>query len=94
MSMPTLPRTDEGKRICQVIRVKPEALEEYKRVSPAKTWRGQGKRKQTELVLLASNASQTHLARVIKDSLAYQVHAAVWPEVLAALRKAHVVGKP
>lgn len=27
-----LPRTDEGKRICQVIKVKKEALEEYKKV--------------------------------------------------------------
>jgi len=27
-----LPRTDEGKRICQVIKVKPEHLEEYKKV--------------------------------------------------------------
>jgi hypothetical protein len=30
--MPTLPRTNEGKRICQVIKVKPEALDEYKKV--------------------------------------------------------------
>jgi hypothetical protein len=30
--MPELPRTNEGKRICQVIKVKPEALEEYKKV--------------------------------------------------------------
>ncbi|CAK9783441.1 unnamed protein product [Cutaneotrichosporon oleaginosum] len=44
------PKTNEGRRICQVIKVKPEALDEYKRV-----------------------------------------HAAVWPEVLDALRKAHVV---
>lgn len=28
-----LPRTDEGKRICQVIKVRPEHLEEYKKVS-------------------------------------------------------------
>ncbi|UOH84977.1 hypothetical protein LQV05_001793 [Cryptococcus neoformans] len=48
--MPQLPRTDEGKRICQIVRVKPERLEEYKKV-----------------------------------------HAQVWPEVLGALRKAHVV---
>lgn len=27
-----LPRTDEGIRICQVIKVKPEALEGYKKV--------------------------------------------------------------
>lgn len=33
--MPELPRTNEGKRICQVIKVKPEALEEYKKVSHA-----------------------------------------------------------
>ncbi|GFZ42783.1 hypothetical protein JCM24511_00501 [Saitozyma sp. JCM 24511] len=50
LPMPQLPRTNEGKRICQVIRVKPEQLDEYKKV-----------------------------------------HAAVWPEVLGALRKAHVV---
>jgi hypothetical protein len=31
-SMPELPKTNEGKRICQVIKVKPEALEEYKKV--------------------------------------------------------------
>jgi hypothetical protein len=31
--MPELPRTNEGKRICQVIKVKPEALKEYKEVS-------------------------------------------------------------
>jgi hypothetical protein len=31
--MPELPRTNEGKRICQVIKVKPEKLEEYKKVS-------------------------------------------------------------
>lgn len=30
--MPELPRTNEGKRICQVIKVKPEALDEYKKV--------------------------------------------------------------
>ncbi|RSH94466.1 hypothetical protein EHS25_004269 [Saitozyma podzolica] len=50
LPMPQLPRTNEGKRICQVIRVKPAQLDEYKKV-----------------------------------------HAAVWPEVLGALRKAHVV---
>ncbi|OXB33441.1 hypothetical protein J007_06857 [Cryptococcus neoformans] len=50
LPMPQLPRTDEGKRICQIVRVKPERLEEYKKV-----------------------------------------HAQVWPEVLGALRKAHVV---
>ena len=27
-----LPRTNEGKRICQVVKVKPEYLEEYKKV--------------------------------------------------------------
>jgi hypothetical protein len=32
--MPELPRTNEGKRICQVIKVKPEALDEYKKVYP------------------------------------------------------------
>lgn len=32
---PTLPRTDEGKRICQVIKVRPEHLDEYKRVRRA-----------------------------------------------------------
>jgi len=32
--MPELPKTNEGKRICQVIKVKPEALEEYKKVDP------------------------------------------------------------
>ncbi|KAK1920978.1 rhamnose mutarotase [Papiliotrema laurentii] len=47
---PTLPRTDEGKRICQVIKVRPEHLDEYKRV-----------------------------------------HANVWPEVLATLRRAKIV---
>jgi hypothetical protein len=31
-SKPELPKTNEGKRICQVIKVKPEALEEYKKV--------------------------------------------------------------
>lgn len=31
--MPELPKTNEGKRICQVIKVKPEALAEYKKVS-------------------------------------------------------------
>jgi len=31
-AMPELPRTNEGKRICQVIKVKPEALDEYKKV--------------------------------------------------------------
>jgi len=31
--MPTLPKTDEGKRICQVIKVRPEHLEEYKKAS-------------------------------------------------------------
>ncbi|ORY27490.1 rhamnose mutarotase [Naematelia encephala] len=50
LPMPQLPRTNEGKRICQVIKVKPEALTEYKKC-----------------------------------------HGEVWPEVLAALRKAHVV---
>ncbi|WWC60117.1 uncharacterized protein I303_102681 [Kwoniella dejecticola CBS 10117] len=50
LPFPVLPKTDQGKRICQVIRVKPERLDEYKKV-----------------------------------------HAAVWPEVLGALRKAHVV---
>ncbi|KAI9632407.1 rhamnose mutarotase [Dioszegia hungarica] len=50
LPMPELPRTNEGKRICQIIRVKPEALKEYK-----------------------------------------EVHSAVWPEILAALRRAHVV---
>lgn len=30
--IPALPRTDEGIRVCQVIGLKPEALEEYKRV--------------------------------------------------------------
>ncbi|BEJ13311.1 hypothetical protein CspHIS471_0304850 [Cutaneotrichosporon sp. HIS471] len=45
-----LPRTNEGKRICQVIKVKPESLNEYKRV-----------------------------------------HASVWPNVLDALQKAHLV---
>ena len=30
---PELPRTNEGKRICQVVKVKPEALKEYKEVS-------------------------------------------------------------
>jgi hypothetical protein len=29
---PELPRTSEGKRICQVVKVKPEALKEYKEV--------------------------------------------------------------
>jgi hypothetical protein len=32
-SMPELPRTNEGKRICQVIKVKPEALDDYKKVN-------------------------------------------------------------
>ncbi|WVR03984.1 hypothetical protein IAU60_000983 [Kwoniella sp. DSM 27419] len=50
LPFPELPKTDQGKRICQVVKVRPERLEEYKKV-----------------------------------------HAAVWPEVLAALRKAHVV---
>lgn len=31
-SAPTLPTTDQGIRICQVIQLKPEALEEYKKV--------------------------------------------------------------
>lgn len=30
-----LPKTDEGRRICQVIKVKPEHLDEYKRVGSA-----------------------------------------------------------
>lgn len=30
--IPALPRTDEGIRVCQVIGLKPEALEEYKKV--------------------------------------------------------------
>lgn len=30
---PDLPRTDEGKRICQVIKLRPEALSAYKQVS-------------------------------------------------------------
>jgi hypothetical protein len=30
--VPTLPRTNEGIRVCQVIGLKPEALEEYKKV--------------------------------------------------------------
>jgi hypothetical protein len=29
---PILPRTDEGRRICQVIKVKPEELDAYKKV--------------------------------------------------------------
>jgi hypothetical protein len=29
---PELPRTNEGKRICQVVKVKPEALKEYREV--------------------------------------------------------------
>ena len=28
----SLPRTDEGLRICQVVKVKPECLDEYKKV--------------------------------------------------------------
>ncbi|KAK4686056.1 L-rhamnose mutarotase, partial [Tremellales sp. Uapishka_1] len=32
LPMPELPRTDEGKRICQVIKVRPERLAEYKHV--------------------------------------------------------------
>lgn len=32
MSFTELPRTNEGIRICQVIKVKPETLDEYKRV--------------------------------------------------------------
>lgn len=31
------PKTNEGRRICQVIKVKPEALDEYKRVSNSPT---------------------------------------------------------
>lgn len=30
--VPALPRTDEGIRVCQVIGLKPEALQEYKKV--------------------------------------------------------------
>lgn len=30
--VPTLPKTNEGIRVCQVIGLKPEALEEYKKV--------------------------------------------------------------
>ncbi|ORX36331.1 rhamnose mutarotase [Kockovaella imperatae] len=37
LQMPQLPRTDEGRRMCQVIKVKPEALDEYKRVH-AEVW--------------------------------------------------------
>ena len=33
LPMPELPRTDQGKRICQVIKVRPEALDEYKKAS-------------------------------------------------------------
>ncbi|KAJ9105791.1 hypothetical protein QFC19_003358 [Naganishia cerealis] len=33
--VPELPRTDEGIRVCQVIQLKPEALEEYKKVHQA-----------------------------------------------------------
>lgn len=29
---PELPRTNEGKRICQIVKVKPEALKEYREV--------------------------------------------------------------
>lgn len=29
---PTLPTTDKGIRVCQLIQLKPEALEEYKKV--------------------------------------------------------------
>ncbi|WVQ79158.1 hypothetical protein IAT38_001254 [Cryptococcus sp. DSM 104549] len=50
LPFPELPKTNEGKRICQVVKVRPEHLEAYKKC-----------------------------------------HAAVWPEVLGALRKAHVV---
>ncbi|WVQ94499.1 hypothetical protein IAU59_001578 [Kwoniella sp. CBS 9459] len=50
LPFPELPKTNEGKRICQIVKVRPEHLEEYKKV-----------------------------------------HANVWPEVLGALRKAHVV---
>lgn len=33
LPFPELPKTNEGKRICQVVKVKPEALDEYKKVS-------------------------------------------------------------
>ncbi|KAI9316575.1 hypothetical protein DFJ73DRAFT_803831 [Zopfochytrium polystomum] len=46
---PPFPRTNEGIRVCQVIAVKQDALDEYRKV-----------------------------------------HAAVWPSVLAALRRAHI----
>lgn len=39
MSSLALPRTDEGQRICQVIRVRPERLAEYKKVH-ADVWPG------------------------------------------------------
>ena len=35
-----LPRTDEGKRICQVIKVRPEHLDEYKKVGRREFWYG------------------------------------------------------
>jgi hypothetical protein len=69
--MPELPRTNEGKRICQVIKVKPEALDEYKKVDI--------------LARFPSPSVETKSDR--------QCHAAVWPEVLEALRKSHVVGE-
>ena len=68
MSSPALPRTDEGKRICQVIRVRPERLAEYKkarRIIFPGPW----------MVFMR------------------QVHAEVWPDVIAALRRAHIVGE-
>lgn len=86
LPMPQLPRTNEGKRICQVIRVKPEQLDEYKKVrAPARAWRRTGR--------LRSRTGRLHVFWTPSNSLTRQVHAAVWPEVLGALRKAHVVGQ-
>lgn len=76
--MPELPRTNEGKRICQVIKVKPEALEEYKKVSSIST--------------LPLPMDDCHDLQGGHADF-WQCHAAVWPEVLEALRSSHVVGQ-
>ena len=56
------------KRVCQVIQLKTEYLEEYKRV-------GHNAR------LLSSPSHSSHV----------QIHTSVWPTILAALSRAHII---
>jgi hypothetical protein len=86
-SPPAYPRTNEGIRICQVIEVKPDALDEYKKVCLSPRLRVECRRAH-----VTTESTNNLVSFRDVGTSETQIHAQVWPSVLNALRRARIFG--